>query len=90
LLLGLRAYILDQYGPMSMTVLEAWGLHRCADFGEIVFNLIDCRYFSKTDTDRREDFSEIFTFEEAFVKPFLPRRARAAGVAAAPARPEPA
>ena len=72
LLEGLRAHALDQFGPLAKTVLESWGVHRCADFGEIVFNLIDYRVFSKTETDRREDFAEVFDFDDAFVKPFQP------------------
>jgi uncharacterized repeat protein (TIGR04138 family) len=74
LLEGLRAYALDQYGPLAKTVLNAWGIRRCRDFGDIVFNLIEYNVFSKTDNDRREDFSDIFDFEEAFVKPFQPAR----------------
>jgi uncharacterized repeat protein (TIGR04138 family) len=72
LLEGLRVYALDQYGPLAKTVLESWGVHRCADFGEIVFNLIEYRIFSKTESDRREDFAEVFDFDDAFVKPFEP------------------
>ena len=74
LLEGLRAYALDQFGPMAKTVLNAWGVKRCSDFGDIVFNLIEYNVFSKTENDRREDFSDIFDFEEAFVKPFQPTR----------------
>lgn len=76
LLIGLRAYALDQFGPLAITVLGSWGVRRCGDFGEIVFNLIEYKVFSKTDQDRREDFAEIYTFEEAFVKPFLPQNPR--------------
>jgi len=72
LLGGLRDYALDQYGPLAKTVLNSWGVTRCSDFGDIVFNLIEYNVFSKTENDRREDFSEIFTFDEAFVKPFQP------------------
>lgn len=73
LLTGLRVYALDQFGPLAITVLNSWGVQRCGDMGEIVFNLIEYNVFSKTENDRREDFSEIYTFEEAFVKPFLPQ-----------------
>ena len=76
LLDGLRAYTLDQYGPLARTVLEAWGVKRCGDFGEIVFNLIDYNVFSKTASDRREDFEEFYTFEEAFEAPFRPTAAQ--------------
>ena len=76
LLQGIRAHALDQYGPLAITVLHAWGIRRCEDFGEIVFNLIEYGVFSKTENDRREDFASIYTFEDAFVKPFLPRTPR--------------
>jgi uncharacterized repeat protein (TIGR04138 family) len=72
LLEGLRSYALEQYGPMTKTVLASWGIHRCADFGEIVFSLIEYNIFSKTDRDRREDFANVYDFDEAFVKPFRP------------------
>ena len=74
LLEGLRAYALDQFGPLAKTVLNSWGVRRCSDFGDLVFNLIEYNVFSKTDNDRREDFSDLYTFEEAFVKPFLPEK----------------
>jgi uncharacterized repeat protein (TIGR04138 family) len=72
LLEGLRSYAMEQYGPMTKTVLTSWGIHRCADFGEIVFSLIEYNIFSKTDRDRREDFADVYDFDEAFVKPFRP------------------
>ncbi len=74
LLEGLRVYALEQYGPLSKTVLNSWGVKRCSDFGEIVFNLIEYNVFSKTDNDRREDFTDLYSFDDAFVKPFLPTR----------------
>ena len=79
LLEGLRVYALDQYGPLAKTVLNAWGVTQCSHFGDIVFNLIEYSVFSKTDNDRREDFANLFDFEEAFVKPFQPaKRSRGA------------
>ena len=87
LLLGIRAYALDQYGPLAITVLGSWGINRCSDFGEIVFNLIEYNVFSKTEADRREDFAEIYTFAEAFVKPFLPKHPRRDGTMSMPEVP---
>jgi uncharacterized repeat protein (TIGR04138 family) len=72
LLAGIRAYALAQYGPMALALLHEWGLTRCEDFGELVFNLIDQGVLSKTDKDSRADFAGMFDFEEAFRKPFLP------------------
>ena len=74
LLEGLRVYALDQYGPLAKTVLNAWGVRQCRDFGDIVFNLIEYNVFSKTDNDRREDFADLYDFDEAFVKPFQPAK----------------
>ena len=79
LLDGLRVYALDQYGPLAKTVLNSWGVKRCTDFGDIVFNLIEYNVFSKTDNDRREDFADLYSFDEAFVKPFLTAKSRASG-----------
>jgi len=76
LLLGIRAHALDQFGPLTKTVLNTWGITRCADFGDIVFNLIEYNVFSKTDSDRREDFADLYDFDEAFVKPFAPAHPR--------------
>lgn len=73
LLAGVREYALAQFGPMAITVLEEWGITRCEDFGEIVFNVVEAGLFSKTDTDSREDFKNGYTFENAFRKPFLPQ-----------------
>ena len=49
-------------------------MHQCKDFGDIVFNLIEYKVFSKTDNDRPEDFESLYDFENAFVKPFQPLR----------------
>ncbi len=72
LLDGIRIFALDQYGPLTKTVLNNWGITKCADFGELVFNLIEYNVFSKTESDRREDFIDLYSFDDAFVKPFLP------------------
>ena len=76
LLTGIRDYALEQYGPLAKTVLNTWGVRRCSNFGDIVFNLIEYNVFSKTENDRREDFAEIYDFDEAFVKPFQPAGGR--------------
>ena len=77
LLEGLRAFTLDQFGPLSKIVLNEWGIHGCRDFGEIVYNLIEHGIFSKTPEDNREDFADVFSFEDAFEKPFRPERKHA-------------
>jgi uncharacterized repeat protein (TIGR04138 family) len=73
LLEGLKRHALQQYGPMARVVLDHWRVRSGADFGEIVFNLIDYGVFSKTDADKREDFANVLDFHDAFVRPYLPQ-----------------
>lgn len=74
LLNGIKNYALTTYGPMALTVLAEWGIRRCEDFGEIVFNLVEHGLLSKTDSDSRADFQGGYDFETAFRQPFLPQR----------------
>ena len=85
LLGGVRAYALDQYGPMTLTVLNEWGVHRCEDFGELVFNMVENHLLAKTKNDSREDFKGGYDFAEAFRQPFLP----STKAASADAEPKP-
>jgi uncharacterized repeat protein (TIGR04138 family) len=87
LLEGIRDYALSLFGPLTLFVLNEWGLHRCEDFGEIVFNLVDHGngMFGKTDQDSREDFKGGYDFDAAFRQPFLPAaRSKPAPEAAEP------
>ena len=73
LLGGIRDFALQQFGPMAKTVLDEWGIRFCADFGEIVFNMVEVDWLAKTDKDCRADFAAGYDFDEAFRKPFLPK-----------------
>lgn len=83
LLAGIRAYALDQFGPMTLTVLNEWGLRQCEDFGELVFNMVENHLLAKTKKDSRDDFKGGYDFDEAFRQPYLP------STKAATAKPEP-
>lgn len=74
LLGGVRQYALKEFGPMVVTVFDAWGIHCCEDIGNMVFNLIAAGIFGKTEEDSIEDFKNVFDFDEVFVKPFVPVR----------------
>ncbi|MCB1237335.1 MAG: hypothetical protein KDM91_19885 [Verrucomicrobiae bacterium] len=73
LLHGFRDYALREYGPMAATVLESWGLGRCEDVGDMVFQLIEAGVFGKSDEDCPADFAGVFDFDEAFRQPFRPK-----------------
>jgi uncharacterized repeat protein (TIGR04138 family) len=76
LLNGVRDYALKEFGPMVPTVFDEWGIRSCADFGEIVFNMVEIGLLAKTEKDSREDFKNGYSFDEAFRKPFLPESKR--------------
>ncbi len=69
---GFREYAIEQFGPLTFSVLAKWGLHRTEDIGAIVFNLVEAGELGKTDQDRPEDFHDLYDFHEAFQRPFLP------------------
>jgi len=65
-----RQFALEQYGYMAKTVLNSWGINKTGDFGELVFNLIRTGQMRKTADDRREDFQDVYDFDEAFQQRF--------------------
>jgi uncharacterized repeat protein (TIGR04138 family) len=67
---AIRRYAVQQYGLMAKSVLNEWGVRSTSDFGEIVFNLIDIGQMKKTDTDRREDFDDVFDFDDGLQDAF--------------------
>lgn len=73
LLEGFREYALDEFGPLTLLVLNAWGLRGPADIGELVFNLVEAGKLGKEDKDRKADFAEGYDFFEAFARPFEPK-----------------
>ena len=73
LLDGIRQFALQQFGPMTVTVFEEWGVRSCRDFGDIVFNMVEISLLAKTDNDSRDDFQNGYDFTDAFCKPFLPQ-----------------
>jgi uncharacterized repeat protein (TIGR04138 family) len=66
LLEGVKEFGLDQYGPMTKVVFGHWGVRATEDFGEIVFNMIESGLLGKTDEDSREDFKNVYDFNDAF------------------------
>ncbi len=73
LLVGFRDLALEQFGPMAVTLMTEWGVRKCGDVGEMVFNLIDEQIFGRQETDCKEDFVGSFALEDALRRPFLPQ-----------------
>ena len=88
LLDGARQYALQEFGPMAKTVLGRWGIKRCEDFGEIVFNLVGKGVLGKTEQDRKEDFAGGYDFDAAFCLPFRPAGKKTSSRATSPKKTE--
>lgn len=69
---GIRDLALHEFGPMASIVLVEWGVHKTSDFGTIVYNLIEAGRLGKTESDNIDDFTNVFDFNQTFVKPFEP------------------
>jgi uncharacterized repeat protein (TIGR04138 family) len=66
LLDGIRELALRQFGPMTRTVFENWGVTKTLDFGEMVFQLVEAGLMGKTDEDKLDDFRDIYDFRKVF------------------------
>ncbi|MCX7784872.1 MAG: hypothetical protein N2201_01380 [candidate division WOR-3 bacterium] len=70
LLEGVKVLAQKEFGIMAKTVLEFWGIKTTDDIGEIVFNLIEAGILTKTAEDKKEDFHNVFDFNEVFVQDY--------------------
>jgi uncharacterized repeat protein (TIGR04138 family) len=66
LLDGIRRLAKREFGPMARSVFENWGVTATADFGEIVFTLVDAGLLGKTDEDSLSDFDDVYDFGDVF------------------------
>lgn len=70
LLEGIRDLALREFGLLARTVFHLWGIDRTDDFGEIVFNLVEAQLLSKTDSDSRADFHNVYDLDQALVRDY--------------------
>jgi uncharacterized repeat protein (TIGR04138 family) len=70
LLEGVRDLALEQFGLLALPVLNHWGLRTTSDVGEIVYNLIRAEHMSKTDSDKRSDFDDVYNFDDVLHNQF--------------------
>jgi len=67
---AIRQFAIKQYGYMALPVFSNWGIVCTGDFGEIVYNMIRHDVMRKSEDDRREDFNDVYEFNDAFVDAF--------------------
>jgi uncharacterized repeat protein (TIGR04138 family) len=63
---GCRDLAIVRYGVLARTVLEHWGIRSTADFGEVVFTMVDTGLLMSQPQDSKDDFIGAFDFAEAF------------------------
>jgi uncharacterized repeat protein (TIGR04138 family) len=64
--LACRDLALERFGVMSRLVLESWGVKTTADLGDVVFALVDLGLLMSQPTDTRDEFADVFNFDQAF------------------------
>lgn len=67
---GCRDFAVQEFGLMAGTVLKSWNITRTDDIGEIVYNLIENQLMTKTDTDSKADFSNVFDMQKSLSQTF--------------------
>jgi len=63
---GIREFALEQYGFLTRTVFESWGVTKTDDFGVIVFNMVGANLLNRRETDSLDDFKNGYDFRTAF------------------------
>ncbi len=66
LLEGIKQLLMHKFGPLTLLVLNHWGIARTEDFGNIVFNLVDNKVLSKDSEDNIDSFQNGYDFNEVF------------------------
>ena len=66
MLVGLRELLMNKFGPLTMAVLEFWGIKNTEDFGHVIFNLVENNILTKTEEDDIGIFRNAYNFEQVF------------------------
>jgi uncharacterized repeat protein (TIGR04138 family) len=61
-----RTFAQSQYGLLARDVLGCWGITSTADFGRIVYALVEIGLLVTQPHDREGDFVDVYDFADAF------------------------
>jgi uncharacterized repeat protein (TIGR04138 family) len=67
---GLANLAKERWGRLARMVLNQWHVKTSRDFGEIVYLMIENDWMTSQETDRIEDFNNVYDFENVFEKQF--------------------
>src|SRR5581483_12332599 len=70
LALACRDLALERFGVMARLVLEHWGVRSSADIGDVVFTLVDLGLLMSQPTDTRDEFADVFDFDQVFEREY--------------------
>ena len=70
LALACRDLALERFGVMARLVLDHWGVRTSADIGDVVFTLVELGLLMSQPTDTREEFADVFDFDQAFEREY--------------------
>jgi uncharacterized repeat protein (TIGR04138 family) len=65
-----RDLALERFGVLARLVLENWGIRQTSDIGDVVFTLVDLELLMSQPTDTRDEFSDVFDFDDAFERDY--------------------
>jgi uncharacterized repeat protein (TIGR04138 family) len=65
-----RDLALERYGVVARLVLEHWGIRATSDIGDIVFTLVDLGLLISLPSDTRDEFADVFSFDQAFERDY--------------------
>ena len=63
-----RELTLDEFGPLSYTVLNAWNVKSCRDIGQMMGLLVETGRVQADENDSIDDFTDGFNFEDEFLR----------------------
>ncbi|MEI7998306.1 MAG: Minf_1886 family protein [Candidatus Omnitrophota bacterium] len=65
---GIKGLLMKKFGPMTIPVLDYWGVKKTEDFGNIVFNLEEYKIIARDKQEQYETFKDGYDFQEVFDK----------------------
>ena len=63
---GIKGLLINKFGPMTLPVLDYWGIKKTEDFGNIVYNLEKYKVIAKDQDDHYETFKDVYDFQKVF------------------------
>jgi len=73
---GIKGLLMRKFGPMTLPVLDYWGIKKTDDFGNIVFNLEKYKIITRDRQGQYETFKDGYDFQEVFDKGYRKQLAK--------------